>query len=104
MSPTMQMVIEQRVMQERKSKIVAYMLWLFLGGFGVHSFYMGRTGMGVLYIVLWLLSVCLLFPFLILGPLWLVDGCILSGAVDRYNQNLRTRISAEALVNSQPGA
>ena len=104
MNASTQMVIEQRVSQERKSKTVAYVLWLLLGFFGAQSFYMGRSGMGVLYIVLWVLSICLLFPFLILGPLWLVDGILLSGAVDRYNQNVRTRISAEALVNSQPGA
>lgn len=100
MNASTQMVIEQRVSQERKSKTVAYVLWLLLGFFGAHSFYMGRSGMGVLYIVLWLLSICLLFPFLILGPLWLVDGILLSGAVDRYNQNVRTRLSAEALVSN----
>lgn len=100
MNASTQMVIEQRVSQERKSKTVAYVLWLLLGFFGAQSFYMGRSGMGVLYIVLWLLSICLLFPFLILGPLWLVDGILLSGAVDRYNQNVRTRLSAEALVSN----
>ncbi len=34
-----------------KNKIVAGLLAIFLGGFGVHKFYLGRTGMGVLYLL-----------------------------------------------------
>lgn len=34
-----------------KSKIVAGLLALFLGGFGVHKFYLGKTGQGFLYLV-----------------------------------------------------
>lgn len=34
-----------------KSKIVAGVLALFLGGIGVHKFYLGKTGMGILYIL-----------------------------------------------------
>ena len=29
-----------------KSMLVAYLLWFFLGGFGAHRFYMGRTRSG----------------------------------------------------------
>ena len=34
-----------------KSKIAAGLLAIFLGGIGVHKFYMGETGMGILYLV-----------------------------------------------------
>ena len=34
-----------------KSKIVAGVLALLLGGIGVHKFYMGKTGMGILYLI-----------------------------------------------------
>jgi hypothetical protein len=30
----------------RKSVLVAYLLWLFFGIWGIHKFYLGRTGMG----------------------------------------------------------
>lgn len=33
-----------------KSKIVAGILAIFLGGFGVHKFYLGRVLMGLLYL------------------------------------------------------
>jgi len=34
-----------------KSKIVAALLALFLGGLGIHKFYLGQSGKGVLYLV-----------------------------------------------------
>lgn len=34
-----------------KNRIVAAILAFFLGGFGVHKFYLGRIGWGVLYLV-----------------------------------------------------
>ena len=34
-----------------KSKTTAVVLALFLGGFGIHRFYLGETGKGVMYLV-----------------------------------------------------
>lgn len=34
-----------------KSKIAAGLLAIFLGGFGIHKFYLGKIGMGILYIL-----------------------------------------------------
>lgn len=34
-----------------KNKIVAGLLGIFLGGIGIHKFYMGKIGMGILYIL-----------------------------------------------------
>ena len=50
-----------------KNKWVAFFLCLFLGGIGVHKFYEGRIGMGILY-----LFTCGLF-----GIGWFVDCIIL---------------------------
>lgn len=38
-------------MKEPKSKVTAAVLALFLGGFGAHKFYLGRTTAGVLYLI-----------------------------------------------------
>lgn len=35
-----------------KSRITAAILALFLGGFGAHKFYMGKVGLGILYMFL----------------------------------------------------
>ncbi|RYH00917.1 MAG: NINE protein [Alphaproteobacteria bacterium] len=34
-----------------KSKIVAGILALFLGGLGIHKFYLGQNGWGVIYLI-----------------------------------------------------
>jgi len=34
-----------------KSKLAAVLFAFFLGGFGFHKFYLGRTGMGILYLL-----------------------------------------------------
>lgn len=34
-----------------KNKLVAALLALFLGGFGIHKFYLGRIGWGIVYLL-----------------------------------------------------
>ena len=34
-----------------KSKVAAGILAIFLGGLGIHKFYLGKTGMGILYLL-----------------------------------------------------
>ena len=34
-----------------KSKVAAGLLGIFLGGIGIHKFYLGKVGMGILYIL-----------------------------------------------------
>lgn len=34
-----------------KNKYIAGALGIFLGGFGIHKFYLGKSGQGILYIL-----------------------------------------------------
>jgi TM2 domain-containing membrane protein YozV len=63
------------VVVESKSKTTAYLLWFFLGLFGVHKFYLERPGMGILY----------LCTGGLLGIGWLIDLFTLGNQVDLYN-------------------
>lgn len=47
----------------RKSKIVALLLCIFLGGLGIHRFYVGKIGTGILY----------LFTGGLFGIGWIID-------------------------------
>ncbi|GHU48058.1 hypothetical protein FACS1894200_04410 [Spirochaetia bacterium] len=58
-----------------KSKLTAYLLWFFLGFWGVHKFYLGKIGLGIAYI----------FTGAFLGIGWLVDLFTLGNQVDLVN-------------------
>lgn len=36
---------------KKKNRIVAALLALFLGGLGIHKFYLGKVGMGIIYLI-----------------------------------------------------
>ena len=68
-----------------KSKLGAGLLGIFLGGLGVHNFYLGYTGKAVAQLLLSLLT-CGALSFV--SQVWgLVEGImILSGSIDRDAQ------------------
>lgn len=41
----------QMPVQGSKSKVFAAILAIFLGGFGIHKFYLGQVGQGLLYLI-----------------------------------------------------
>lgn len=41
------LLIEAKVANEKKSVALAYVLWFFLGGIGVHNFYLGKMVLGL---------------------------------------------------------
>lgn len=45
---TNQVIIGQK---SSKNKLVAALLAIFLGGIGIHKFYLGQVGWGILYII-----------------------------------------------------
>jgi TM2 domain-containing membrane protein YozV len=68
-----------------KSKLVAGLLGIFLGGFGVGRFYMGDTKTGVLQLVVTIVTCGL-------GGIWgFIDGILIliNGGVDGQGRPLR---------------
>ena len=74
-----------------KSKMAAGLLGIFLGGYGVHNFYLGYTGKAVAQlsiaiaaIVLSAISCGILIPLAFITPIWgLVEGImILCGSIN----------------------
>ena len=49
--PNAQAIFYQQYESVRRDEVVGILLALFLGGFGVHHFYLRRTGLGVLYLL-----------------------------------------------------
>ena len=56
-----------------KSQLVAALLCFFIGGLGIHDFYLGRTINGIAKILLLILGVILIIPLIALSIWCLVD-------------------------------
>jgi TM2 domain-containing membrane protein YozV len=59
-----------------KSKVAAALLAFFLGDFGIHKFYLGKTGQGIIY-----LTLSVLFCWTIVIPFVIAIICWIEGIV-----------------------
>lgn len=75
-------LLDREMDRYRKEVNITYILWLFLGIFGIHNFYLGKIGKGILYFFTGAL-------FLI-G--WLYDMVTIPQQVREYNDNLEQGI------------
>ena len=75
--PNPQQVFQMQYESVRRDEVVGVLLALFLGCFGVHHFYLGRVGLGILY-----LCFCWTGIPAILG---LIECFFMPGRVRAYN-------------------
>lgn len=101
MNVEQQLLIEQRVANEGKSQIVAYLLLILLWGFGVHRMYLGRYVSGILMLVLWglgWLTAAILIGWIPIGfvCLWaFIDLFLIPGMIRDDNAVIRQELLAE---------
>lgn len=83
----------------RKSTLIAYIIWFFLGWFGLHRMYLGKIASGIVMLALqavsWLTHFILIgyIGFGILGLWWLIDAILIPGMTRDYNNRLIDRLS-----------
>lgn len=84
----------------KKSALIAYLCWFFLGGVGAHRFYGGKTGSGIVQLVMLISGFVLLAAggvgLVVLGALgiWvLVDAFLIPGWIRTQNTILAQSLS-----------
>jgi TM2 domain-containing membrane protein YozV len=75
--PNPQAIFYQQYEAARRDEVVGILLALFLGTFGIHHFYLRRTGLGVLY--------CLFFWTGIPAILGFIECFFMPGRVREFN-------------------
>ena len=83
----------------KKSVVVAYLLWFFVGSMGGHRFYLGKIGSAVAQLLLTIFGVLLPFAFglgvILLIPVWiwvLVDAFLIPGWIRLQNSLLASQL------------
>ena len=71
---------------EQKSEVAGVLFAVFLGGFGAHHFYLRRTGLGILYIILGFTGIA--------GILGWIEAFFMPGRVRRFNAELSAYLAA----------
>jgi TM2 domain-containing membrane protein YozV len=84
--PNADAIFYQHYQAARRDEVVGILLALFLGGFGIHHFYLRRTGLGILY-----LCFCWTGIPSLLG---LIECFFMPGRVREYNAMQAAAIAA----------
>jgi len=92
--PNPQAIFYQQYETVRRDEVVGVLLALFLGTFGIHHFYLRRTGLGILY--------CCFFWTGITSILGLIECFFMPGRVREFNAIQAAGIAA-ALGIPMPG-
>lgn len=69
-------LLSDEEMVSPKSRAAAVVLCLFVGGFGIHNFYLGRIGRGVCQLILTLVGFVTAIPLVVVG-VWIVIELIM---------------------------
>ncbi len=92
--PNPQAIFYQQYEAERRDEVVGILLALFLGGFGIHHFYLRRTGLGILY--------CCFFWTPFPWVLGFIECFFMPGRVREYNA-IQAAAIASTLGIAVPG-
>ncbi len=92
--PNSQAIFYQQYEAVRRDEVVGILLSLFLGTFGIHHFYLRRTGLGILY--------CCFFWTGITTVLGMIECFFMPGRVREFNAIQAAGIAAALGMSTPP--
>jgi len=81
-----QMLFMMQYNNSKKNPTTAVLLALFLGGLGIHKFYMGQTFLGILYLLFSWTGIPSIVGF--------IEAFTIAGAVGKHNEQKATEIAS----------
>lgn len=78
-------MLQTEMDKRKKSGATAWILWLFLGGFGGHRYFLGKTGT----------AIAMTLTLGCLGIWTIVDLFLLSGMIRKTNEKIESKIIEE---------
>ena len=81
-----QMMFMMQYNNVKKNNTTAVLLALFLGGLGIHKFYLGETGMGILYLLFCWTYIPSIVAFF--------EAFVISAKVGKYNKQKAMELSS----------
>ncbi|MTH62759.1 TM2 domain-containing protein [Paracoccus shanxieyensis] len=96
-----ELLIEQRVANDAKSPLVAYLLAIFLWGFGLHRMYLGRWISGFVMLAMWGVGwltapILIGWPLVALVGIWnIIDLFLIPGMVQEDKDDIRRRLGSD---------
>ena len=81
-----QMMFMMQYNNVKKSNTTAVLLALFLGGLGIHKFYLGETGLGILYLLFCWTYIPSIVAFF--------EAFVISAKVGKYNRQKAMELSS----------
>jgi len=93
--PNVQAVFYQQYEAVRRDEVVGILLALFLGTFGIHHFYLRRTGLGILYLCFFWTGITTF--------LGIVECFFMPGRVREFNAIQAAGIAAALGMSAPPG-
>ena len=91
--PEKQLLFLMQYSSVKKNPTIAVLLALFLGGLGLHKFYMGKIGLGILFLIFCWTSIPSIIAFF--------EAFVISGQVAKYNQ-VKAREISSMLIGIYP--
>jgi TM2 domain-containing membrane protein YozV len=94
-------ILNSELEKHKKSTGLTYVLWFFLGVLGIHKFYLGKTGMGIVYLILGIpvwISMFLPFAVVLAIPLvilLIIDLFTIPRQVRKAHEKAEARILAK---------
>src|SRR5690625_2339690 len=100
-------IVQSEMENKKKSMVVAYLLWFFLGGLGGHRFYIGKTGTALVMLGIWLLgwlTTIIFIGFILIFAVYvwvIVDAFLLHNEVNRVNSKIERDIINRLIQSDQ---